>query len=88
MKTPRIEEKELITKEIEARAADLRKEEAYRLGKMEGYQAGIDEAGTQTLQEIMDDLTLLHKRKEIDDNGFCTVRDLLHSKALQDKKDV
>jgi hypothetical protein len=46
----------------------------------------IKEVETQILQEVMDDLTLLHKRKEIDDNGFCTVRDLLHSKALQDKK--
>ena len=36
--------KELITKEIKARAAELRKEEAYRLGKMEAHQAGIDEA--------------------------------------------
>ena len=35
-----------------------------------------------TLQEIMDDVVLLHKQKELDDNGFCTVRDLLHSKAL------
>lgn len=36
--------KDIITKEIQNRTNELRKEEAYRLGKMEGYQAGYSDA--------------------------------------------
>lgn len=39
------------------------------------------------LQEIMDDVSILHQRKELDDNGFCTMRDLLHSKAIKNLLD-
>lgn len=46
-------------------------------------EAGVTHS---TLQQIMDDVSMLHQQKELDDNGFCTVRDLLHSKALQDNK--
>ena len=46
-----------------------------------------DSATHSLLQEIMDDVSMLHQRKELDDNGFCTMRDLLHSKAINNLLD-
>ena len=51
-------------------------DQAFEAGKGEKYNTH------NILQEIMDDVSLLHQRKELDDNGFCTIRDLLHSKAI------
>lgn len=44
-----------------------------------------DNTRHMVLQDIMDEVSILHKKKELDDNGFCTMRDLLNGKALTDK---
>ena len=77
--------KDAVAESVEEFAID----QSWKIVDAEEAQDAIDWLHTtltqyhqDLLQEIMDDVDLLHKRKELDDNGFCTIRDLLRSKAL------